>query len=190
MPNQIEPNVNNTLGDLLRGMMPGSKVLSENTQTFPAHPGRHADILIITLGRSPVVVEAEYAPAPEVEQDATARLGLAVAGEPRTIEAAIALRYPASLEDAYELAQAVAAARISYCVATAEDIFNDFRDRELKPAYLADADPNRAYLDRRIVCDLLGFGETYTRECAATPPSGALNPPSTAARPAPKTPSL
>ena len=39
MPNQIEPNVNNTLGDLLRGMMPGSKVLSENTQTFPAHPG-------------------------------------------------------------------------------------------------------------------------------------------------------
>ena len=28
-------------------------------------------------------------------------------------------------------------------LATAEDIFNDFRDRELKPAYLADADPNR-----------------------------------------------
>ena len=44
-------------------------------------------------------------------------------------------------------------------LATAEDIFNDFRDRELKPAYLADADPNRAYLDRLIVCDLLGFGE-------------------------------
>ena len=62
------------------------------------------------------MVEAEYAPAPEIEQDATARLGLAVAGEPRTIEAAIALRYPASLKDAYELAQAVAAARISYCV--------------------------------------------------------------------------
>ena len=44
-------------------------------------------------------------------------------------------------------------------LATAEDIFNDFRDRELKPAYLADADPNRAHLDRRIVCDLLGFDE-------------------------------
>jgi hypothetical protein len=40
-------------------------------------------------------------------------------------------------------------------LATAEDIFNDFRDRELKPAYLADADPNRAHLDRRIVCDRL-----------------------------------
>ena len=39
----------------------------------------------------------------------------------------------------------------------AEAIFNEFRDKELKPAYLADADPNRALLDRRVVCDLLGF---------------------------------
>ena len=45
---------------------------------------------------------------------------------------------------------------------TAEDTFNEFRDKELKPAYLADADPNRALLDRRVVCDLLGFDEeTY-----------------------------
>ncbi len=44
----------------------------------------------------------------------------------------------------------------------AEMIFNEFRDKELKPAYLADADPNRALLDRRVVCDLLGFDEdTY-----------------------------
>ena len=38
-------------------------------------------------------------------------------------------------------------------------IFDEFRDKELKPAYLADADPNRALLDRRVVCDLLGFDE-------------------------------
>ena len=44
-------------------------------------------------------------------------------------------------------------------LATAEAIFNDFRDRELKPAYLADADPIRALLDRSVVCDLLGFDE-------------------------------
>ncbi len=44
----------------------------------------------------------------------------------------------------------------------AELIFDEFRDRELKPAYLADADPNRALLDRRVTCDLLGFDEqTY-----------------------------
>ena len=44
-------------------------------------------------------------------------------------------------------------------LAKAEEIFNEFRDKELMPAYLADADPNRALLDRRVVCDLLGFGE-------------------------------
>ena len=42
-------------------------------------------------------------------------------------------------------------------LATAQAIFDDFRDRELQPAYLADADPNRALLDRRVICDLLGF---------------------------------
>ena len=42
----------------------------------------------------------------------------------------------------------------------AELIFDEFRDKELKPAYLADADPNRALLDRRVVCDLLGFDQT------------------------------
>ena len=41
----------------------------------------------------------------------------------------------------------------------AEAIFNELGDKELKPAYLADADPNRALLDRRVVCDLLGFDE-------------------------------
>ena len=41
--------------------------------------------------------------------------------------------------------------------AIAADIFDDFRDRELQPAYVADADRNRARLDRRIVCELLGF---------------------------------
>ena len=44
----------------------------------------------------------------------------------------------------------------------AEMIFEEFRGKELKPAYLADADTNRALLDRRVVCDLLGFDEdTY-----------------------------
>ncbi|MDE0401791.1 MAG: hypothetical protein OXL96_28690 [Candidatus Poribacteria bacterium] len=39
----------------------------------------------------------------------------------------------------------------------AKNIFEDFRERDLMPAYLADADQNRAVLDRRVVCDLLGF---------------------------------
>ena len=42
---------------------------------------------------------------------------------------------------------------------TAKDTFDDFRERDLMPAYLADADPNRALLDQRVICDLLGFNE-------------------------------
>ncbi len=116
MPNQIEPNANNALGNLLKGMMPTCEVRPENTQTFPEHPGRHADVLVTSAGRSPVVVEAEYIPAAEVEKDAKERLGLRVTGEPRTIEAAIALRYPQEVEEAYDVSQAVADARLSYCV--------------------------------------------------------------------------
>ena len=48
-------------------------------------------------------------------------------------------------------------------LATAKNIFNDFRERDLMPAYLADADPNRALLDRRVICDLLGFDEATYR---------------------------
>ena len=84
-PKQMEPNVNNALGNLLKAMMPTCKVLSENTQTFPDHPGRHADVLVTATGRSPVTVEAEFEPAPEAEKDAWERLGLKVEGEPRTI---------------------------------------------------------------------------------------------------------
>ena len=94
MPRQTEPNANNALGDMLRGMMSGCEVRSENTQTFSDYPGRHADVMIVAPGRSPVVVEAEYEPAVEVEKDASERLGLRVRGAPRTVEAAIALRYP------------------------------------------------------------------------------------------------
>ena len=44
----------------------------------------------------------------------------------------------------------------------AETIFDEFRDLQLQPAYLADADPHRALLDRRVICTLLGFDEaTY-----------------------------
>ena len=45
-------------------------------------------------------------------------------------------------------------------LSTAESIFDDFRDKDLKPAFLADADPNRALLDRRVICDLLGFDDS------------------------------
>ena len=48
-------------------------------------------------------------------------------------------------------------------LAVAEGIFDEFRELDLLPAYLADADPNRALLDRHVVCDLLGFDEDIYR---------------------------
>ena len=44
-------------------------------------------------------------------------------------------------------------------LATAQEIFEEFRELELQPAYLADADANRALLDRRVICDMLGFDD-------------------------------
>ena len=46
---------------------------------------------------------------------------------------------------------------------TAQAVFDEFRNLELQPAYLADADDNRALLDRRVLCDLLGFDDAVYR---------------------------
>ena len=40
---QIESTANVARGNLLRSMMPGCKVRSENTQTFTDYPDRHAE---------------------------------------------------------------------------------------------------------------------------------------------------
>ena len=48
-------------------------------------------------------------------------------------------------------------------LAATEGIFDEFRELDLLPAYLADADANRALLDRRVVCELLGLGEEVYR---------------------------
>ena len=113
---QTEPSANNALADLLKPMLPGCQVRSEQTQTIIDHPGQHGDILVTSIGRSPVFVEAEYDPAPEAELDAGKRLGVGVHGEVRTVEAAIALRYPAAVANAYDLHETLAAAALSYAV--------------------------------------------------------------------------
>ena len=62
MPRQTEPNANNALGILLQGMMYGSTVRSENTQTLVDHPIRKPDILVTEAGRAPIIIEAEFEP--------------------------------------------------------------------------------------------------------------------------------
>ena len=120
MPRQTEPNANNALGNLLQPMLPGSRVLFENTRVIAGSPGLQPDLLITDPGRAPVVIEAEYLPAANVAAEAQERLGLPVTVHPRPIEAAVALRYPAAVGDAADLPAALTAARLEYCVFTEE----------------------------------------------------------------------
>ncbi len=118
MPRQTEPSANNALGALLQAMLGSSRVRTENTRVIADHPRLRPDIVITRDGRSPVVIEAEYMPAPTAEEEAKSRLNLELARERRMIEAAIALRYPEDVADADDLAAAISAARLSYCVFT------------------------------------------------------------------------
>ena len=120
MPHQTEPSANSALGNILQGMLGKATVRSENTQVIEGHAGYQPDILITATGRSPVVIEAEYDPAQNVEPEAMGRLNLKVAGQPRPIEAVIALRYPEYVGDSFDLAKAVKEATLRYCVFTAE----------------------------------------------------------------------
>ena len=118
MPRETEPNLNNALGNILRKMMHGTHLRSENTQVIRDNPGLRPDILIAAPGRSPVVIETEYDPALNVEAEARERLGLSIIDHPRPIEAAIALRYPVDLSGVDDLQRALSDARLSYCVFT------------------------------------------------------------------------
>ena len=118
MPRQTEPNANNALGNLLQAMLPRTSVRSENTQAISGHPGLRPDIILASPGRSPVVIEAEYMPAPTVEPEAKSRLGLEVAANGRLIEAAIGVRYPDDISEAHDLGAALSGARLSYCLFT------------------------------------------------------------------------
>ena len=116
MPQQTEQNANNTLGALLRRVLPKYAVRYENTQQIVNRPGLQPDVLITATGRSPVVVEAEFMPAYTVEAEAKGRLKLEVVGTSRHIDAAIALRYPDHIKDAEDLSSAISNSRLSYCV--------------------------------------------------------------------------
>ena len=118
MPRQTEPSANNALGRLLQRMLPTCQVRTENTQAIVGHRGLRPDILITAVGRSPVVIEAEFAPGANVEVEACDRLGLRTSSDGRPIEAAVALNYPSSVANAADLECEIAGTRLSYGVFT------------------------------------------------------------------------
>ena len=143
MPHQAEGNANNVLGNLLRPMLGKASVVFESTRVLVGSSGKRPDILITSPGRSPVVIEAEYDPARTAESEARERLGMEVEGQSRPIEAAIALRYPAGVDDAYDQRAAIADATLSYCVFTVERYSADTRRAILSVARF----PESGWLD-------------------------------------------
>ena len=115
---QVESNANNALGNRLRPMLGQAVVRVQNSGVIVGQPLLQPDALITSVGRSPVVVEAEYTPAANVEEDARGRLGLEVIDDRRRIEAALALRYPEAVRTATDQESALRAARLDYCLFT------------------------------------------------------------------------
>ncbi len=111
-----ETNANTELGNVLRGMLYGCTVRTQNTRLIVGQPMLEPDNLVTAPDRAPVVVEAEYEAVGTGEADAAARLGLRVVNETHPIEAAIALRYPDTVRFAGNLRDALATARLSYAV--------------------------------------------------------------------------
>ena len=115
-PRHSEPSANNELGDLLRGMLYGCDVISENTQLIVGQPSLQLDNLVCGPDRAPVAVEAEYEAVGTAEGDAKARLGLEVVDETHSIEASIALRYPDAVRFADNLRDRLESASLKYAV--------------------------------------------------------------------------
>ena len=92
---QEEGNANKALADLIKQVMHGRTAKAGHTRILKKSAAKKPDITITATGRSPVIIEAEYMPAHEVEEDARKRFKTPrVEDQSHPIEAVIALRYP------------------------------------------------------------------------------------------------
>ncbi len=104
------------MGLILQGMLPRSTVHYENTGMIVSDASLQPDILITGADRAPVVIEAEFEPASNVEKEAVERLGLQETEGNKTIESAIALRYHDSLRTSPDLDSGLRGAVLSYAI--------------------------------------------------------------------------
>ena len=123
MPRTSETAFNVELANALRGKHPrwreDDRIGAEQTRVFLNQLGLQPDIVIRHPGGAPVVVETEYEPARTVEEEARARLGLAMADSGESVEQAIAVRVPLAMRgDQSHLPEQIAAAEFRYCVFT------------------------------------------------------------------------
>ena len=121
MPRNEEYTVNAYLADLLRARNPRWKekgaVRAEQTGALAGSKGQ-PDLIVLSPEGSPVIIEAEYMPARNVEQEALGRLGAQASRTAREVEQAVALRFPESLKDIpqEQLEQELKRSIFTYCV--------------------------------------------------------------------------
>ena len=115
MSNQSEPSQNVILAEILKEMAPKSAIKAENTGILRERHGDQPDILIAESGRSPVIIEAEYEPAADVEDEAKKRLGAEIEKQTRPVEAVVALIYPEGLKAADDMKAEMRQAVLKYC---------------------------------------------------------------------------
>ncbi len=119
MPRTTETAFNTELAQVLRRKHPRwpGQIGVEQTRVFSGVPGLQPDIIVRHPGGLPVVVETEYTPASEVEEDARQRLGkrLETTGDP--IEQALAVRIPLALASVRQndLQVEIESARLEFC---------------------------------------------------------------------------
>ena len=131
-PGTNEQSINVALGEVLRGMRPGWRVLDERNGALEG--GGRADVLVLDESGWPVVIEAERADHASAERDAIARLKRQPAGDEHAIETAIALVYPVEFQQlsGAELRAAIDATdALEYALYT--HVADDERGRERLP---------------------------------------------------------
>ena len=117
MSNLSEQAINIELGNQLAKMLPGfSKIEAERTKVLAKKPGKRPDISITGQGRAPVIIEAEFEPAINVEEEAKGRLKVRLKNQSLPVEAVIALIYPHELRQATNLKSELAKACLRYRV--------------------------------------------------------------------------
>ena len=123
-----EKSVNTILAEILRPMFARAKVAGEDTGSVTENSSLQLDLLITAPGRSPVSIETEFMPARTVEVDALSRLGKTAKRDSKTIEAAIAVRYPEKLRnDDVGIRAELRNSRLSYAMFTLEGSGNSLR---------------------------------------------------------------
>ncbi len=116
MAGNTEPNANAALASVLNRKHPRWRAHAEQTGVFMRAASLQPDVLVDLEGAAPIALEAEFAPATRVEEEAIARLGRKLEKTGLPIEQAIAVKYDASLRGSHDLKAAIDSTDLDWCV--------------------------------------------------------------------------